>query len=105
MVNEYCSSPEQDVSTVLFNQYQAVLQDGSYKVWAVGLDARGVHTWFTEPKGSKLIYYFKPMATDFNGSMPNAEKYIERKRREKERKGYKHKGRKNFVSKTRTFSI
>ncbi len=57
-------------------------------MWAIGYDSRGVHTWFTEPSGSQLIYYHKPIDTDFNNDVMKAEIYINTKLREKQRKGY-----------------
>ncbi|WP_233349643.1 hypothetical protein, partial [Vibrio cholerae] len=76
---DYCSSPEQDVSSVKFECYGAIRPDGKQKTWAIGQDQRGVHTWFTEPGGSQLIYYFKPLITDFNGSNIEGEIYVRKK--------------------------
>ena len=41
-----------------------------------------------KPSGSQLIYYHKPIDTDFNNDVMKAEIYINTKLREKQRKGY-----------------
>ena len=101
--DKFLSSPEQDVSGVIFHTYTATSKAGGTKLWAIGVDSRGVHTWFTEPDGARLIYYHKPLATDFHNSYEKAERYVEKKIREKEKKQYSSNGENYFDASTRTF--
>lgn len=73
------------------------------KIWAIANDSRGVHTFYTEPEGSRVIYYFKPLVTDFNNDSKEAFKYVTRKVAEKKNKGYDSLGSHSWCSSTRTF--
>jgi hypothetical protein len=83
--------------------FEAPNGSGGSKQWSIGRDSRGIHTWYTEPHGSQLIYYHKPVNKDFNGSNIAAEEYMIKKVQEKEKKGYTDRGRFHFVPKTRSF--
>lgn len=103
--DSFLSSPEQDVSNVIFSLYSTYRSDGTEKIWAIARDDRGVHTWFTEPDGVRLIYYFKSLVDCFDDSLFKAEKYRLKKQSEKIRKGYENKGNALFLSSSRTFQI
>lgn len=92
------------MSNVKFQIYEASQnQSSSIKKWAIGEDKRGVHTFFTEPGGSDLIYYHKPLLTDFNNNISESSKYVSKKISEKIRKGYGLVLTGFFNSKSRTF--
>lgn len=87
----------------MFSVFEAPNGLGGTKKWAIGQDSRGIHTFYTEPSGSKLIYFHKPLITDFNGLNTAASEYMIKKVQEKGRKGYADIGRFNFLSNIRTF--
>lgn len=87
-----------------FHCYSAT-EGSKRKTWAIGVDTRGVHTFFTEPEGSKLIYYHKPIDTDFSGSMEKANSYALKKLDEKLKKNYSSHGDGFFDVSSRLFNI
>ena len=73
-----------------FKLYEAPQGDnGDVKKWAIGFDERGVHTFFTEPGATDLIYYHKPLLTDFDNDDVKAEEYVRKKISEKIKKNYR----------------
>lgn len=83
---EYPESEAMDISEVNLGLF--VYQDESVKkIWMIGCDERGVHTLYTHPKESRIVYYHKPI-NEFDEGLLGIQQYVEAKCQQKRNKKY-----------------
>lgn len=93
---KYPKSDMQDIKDVDFGVYVHMGDENSNrKMWLIGADERGSHTFYTHPETNELTYYHKSLE-QFEEGYEGVRTYCAAKIHEKVDKGYIHKSVVNY---------